>query len=198
MLVAAVGRPRMVQGGWVKEGAVVVDVGINRTDDGLVGDVDFDAAAQRARLITPVPRRRGADDDRHAAAQHARGRPRPGGRAGLMRRLRDGEWLAARRRRRAARRPLPDWYGGLSAWRAQAVLDVLSPSLRSSRSRSSSPRRRAAARRVPVALSVLTAARRRCSPCCSSLFRMADQPGPDALRAVHGGAWLGLAAARAC
>ena len=56
LLVAAVGRPRMVQGGWVKEGAVVVDVGINRTDDGLVGDVDFEAAAQRARLITPVPR----------------------------------------------------------------------------------------------------------------------------------------------
>ena len=56
LLVAAVGRPRMVQGEWVKEGAVVVDVGINRTDDGLVGDVDFEAAAQRARLITPVPR----------------------------------------------------------------------------------------------------------------------------------------------
>ena len=45
----------MVQGDWVKQGAVVVDVGINRTDAGLVGDVDFDAAAARARLITPVP-----------------------------------------------------------------------------------------------------------------------------------------------
>jgi methylenetetrahydrofolate dehydrogenase (NADP+) / methenyltetrahydrofolate cyclohydrolase len=56
ILVAAVGRPRMVQGDWVREGAVVIDVGINRTDDGLVGDVDFDAAAERARLITPVPR----------------------------------------------------------------------------------------------------------------------------------------------
>jgi methylenetetrahydrofolate dehydrogenase (NADP+)/methenyltetrahydrofolate cyclohydrolase len=56
VLVAAVGRARMVQGDWVKEGAVVVDVGINRTDDGLVGDVDFGAAARRARLITPVPR----------------------------------------------------------------------------------------------------------------------------------------------
>ena len=55
VLVAAVGRPQMVQGDWVKEGAVVVDVGINRTDAGLVGDVDFDAAAARARLITPVP-----------------------------------------------------------------------------------------------------------------------------------------------
>jgi methylenetetrahydrofolate dehydrogenase (NADP+)/methenyltetrahydrofolate cyclohydrolase len=56
VLVAAVGRARMVQGDWVKDGAVVIDVGINRTDDGLVGDVDFDAAAERARLITPVPR----------------------------------------------------------------------------------------------------------------------------------------------
>ena len=56
VLVAAVGRPRMVQGDWVKEDATVIDVGINRTDDGLVGDVDFDAAAARAARITPVPR----------------------------------------------------------------------------------------------------------------------------------------------
>src|ERR687893_307841 len=55
VLVAAVGRPRMVQGDWVKPGAAVIDVGINRTDDGLVGDVDYEAAAQRAGVITPVP-----------------------------------------------------------------------------------------------------------------------------------------------
>ena len=55
VLVAAVGRPRMVQGDWVKPGATVIDVGINRTDDGLVGDVDFEPAAERAGLITPVP-----------------------------------------------------------------------------------------------------------------------------------------------
>ena len=55
VLVAAVGRPRFVQGDWVKEGAAVIDVGINRTDDGLVGDVDFAPAAERAGLITPVP-----------------------------------------------------------------------------------------------------------------------------------------------
>jgi methylenetetrahydrofolate dehydrogenase (NADP+)/methenyltetrahydrofolate cyclohydrolase len=56
VLVAAVGRARMVQGDWVKRGATVVDVGINRTDEGLVGDVDFAAAAERAARITPVPR----------------------------------------------------------------------------------------------------------------------------------------------
>ena len=55
VLVAAVGRAAFVQGDWVKEGAVVIDVGINRTDEGLIGDVDFASAAARARLITPVP-----------------------------------------------------------------------------------------------------------------------------------------------
>jgi methylenetetrahydrofolate dehydrogenase (NADP+) / methenyltetrahydrofolate cyclohydrolase len=56
VLVAAVGRPEMVRGDWVKEGAAVIDVGINRTDDGLKGDVAFDEAAERAAFITPVPR----------------------------------------------------------------------------------------------------------------------------------------------
>ena len=45
----------MIQGDSVKPGATVIDVGINRTDDGLVGDVDFEPAAERAGLITPVP-----------------------------------------------------------------------------------------------------------------------------------------------
>jgi methylenetetrahydrofolate dehydrogenase (NADP+)/methenyltetrahydrofolate cyclohydrolase len=57
IVVAAIGRPEMVKGDWIKDGAVVLDVGINRTAEGkLVGDVDFTAAAQRARAITPVPR----------------------------------------------------------------------------------------------------------------------------------------------
>ena len=55
VLIAAVGRPRMIQGDWIKPGATVIDVGTNRTDDGLVGDVDFAAASQVAGLITPVP-----------------------------------------------------------------------------------------------------------------------------------------------
>ncbi len=56
VLVAAVGRARLVQGDWVRPGAVVLDVGINRGEDGkLVGDVDFAAASERAAAITPVP-----------------------------------------------------------------------------------------------------------------------------------------------
>jgi methylenetetrahydrofolate dehydrogenase (NADP+)/methenyltetrahydrofolate cyclohydrolase len=56
ILVVAVGKPGLVKGEWIKPGAVVIDVGINRLDDGrLVGDVDFDAAATRASWITPVP-----------------------------------------------------------------------------------------------------------------------------------------------
>jgi len=55
VLVAAVGSPGLVTGDMVGEGAVVIDVGTNRTEDGLVGDVDFEAAKERARAITPVP-----------------------------------------------------------------------------------------------------------------------------------------------
>jgi methylenetetrahydrofolate dehydrogenase (NADP+) / methenyltetrahydrofolate cyclohydrolase len=55
VLIAAVGRPRLVTGEMVREGATVIDVGMNRTDEGLMGDVDFEAAAERARAITPVP-----------------------------------------------------------------------------------------------------------------------------------------------
>lgn len=55
ILVAAVGRPKMVTADFVKPGAVVIDVGINSTDEGMVGDVDFDAVEQVASWITPVP-----------------------------------------------------------------------------------------------------------------------------------------------
>ncbi len=55
ILVAAVGRPRMFTSEFIKPGAVVIDVGINRTDDGLAGDVDYASAAEVASAITPVP-----------------------------------------------------------------------------------------------------------------------------------------------
>jgi methylenetetrahydrofolate dehydrogenase (NADP+)/methenyltetrahydrofolate cyclohydrolase len=56
VVVAAVGVPELVRGEWIKEGAVVIDVGMNRLDDGrLVGDVEFEGAAERAAAITPVP-----------------------------------------------------------------------------------------------------------------------------------------------
>ena len=55
VLIAAVGRARMVKAGWVKPGAIVIDVGMNRTADGLCGDVDFEAVREVAAAITPVP-----------------------------------------------------------------------------------------------------------------------------------------------
>ena len=55
VVVVAAGRPRLITGDMLKPGAVVVDVGINVTDDGLVGDVDFESASQVASAITPVP-----------------------------------------------------------------------------------------------------------------------------------------------
>jgi len=55
IVVAAVGRPNMVKGDWLKPGATVIDVGINRTEAGLVGDVDFASASDVAGAITPVP-----------------------------------------------------------------------------------------------------------------------------------------------
>ena len=55
ILIVAIGRARFITADMVKEGAVVIDVGINRLEGGLVGDVDFDAVAERASYITPVP-----------------------------------------------------------------------------------------------------------------------------------------------
>ena len=56
VLIAAVGRPKMIAGDWIMPGAVVIDVGVNRGEDGkLYGDVDFEPAAKVARAITPVP-----------------------------------------------------------------------------------------------------------------------------------------------
>ena len=55
IIIAAVGRPKLIKGDWVKKDAIVIDVGINKTDSGLVGDVDFDEVSKVAKAITPVP-----------------------------------------------------------------------------------------------------------------------------------------------
>ena len=55
VLIVAVGKAGLIKGEWIKEGAVVIDVGINRVGDKIVGDVEFEAAEKRASWITPVP-----------------------------------------------------------------------------------------------------------------------------------------------
>ncbi len=55
IIIAAVGRPKLVRGDWVKKDAIVIDVGINKTDSGLVGDVDFDEVSKVAKAVSPVP-----------------------------------------------------------------------------------------------------------------------------------------------
>ena len=55
IVIAAVGMPKLVKGDWIKKGAIVIDVGINKTDSGIVGDVDFDEVSKVAKAITPVP-----------------------------------------------------------------------------------------------------------------------------------------------
>jgi len=55
IIVAAVGMPKLVKGDWIKKGSIVIDVGINKTDSGIVGDVDFEEVSKVAKAITPVP-----------------------------------------------------------------------------------------------------------------------------------------------
>lgn len=55
VLIAAMGQPGAIRGSWIKEGAIVIDVGINRVNGKTVGDVEFDVAKKRAKMITPVP-----------------------------------------------------------------------------------------------------------------------------------------------
>ena len=55
ILVVAVGIPKLVKGDWVKKGSIVIDVGINKTEEGIVGDVDFDEVSKNAKALTPVP-----------------------------------------------------------------------------------------------------------------------------------------------
>ena len=105
ILVAAVGRPGLVKGDWIKPGATVIDVGSPK------GDVEFEPAAERAGPDHARPRRRRPDDDRDAAAQHAARRPRrpPRSRWGPGGAEPPPPGRADRRRRRggAARRDVP-------------------------------------------------------------------------------------------
>lgn len=55
ILIVAIGRPKFVKANMVKDGAIVIDVGVNRTEDGIVGDVDFEEVKEKASMITPVP-----------------------------------------------------------------------------------------------------------------------------------------------
>ena len=55
IIIAAVGIPKLVKGDWVKKDAVIIDVGINKTDKGIVGDVDFEQVSKKAKALTPVP-----------------------------------------------------------------------------------------------------------------------------------------------
>ena len=55
IIIAAVGKPKLVKGDWVKKNAIVIDVGINKTPDGIVGDVDYNEVSKVAKAITPVP-----------------------------------------------------------------------------------------------------------------------------------------------
>ena len=95
ILVAALGIPQFVKGDWIKPGAVVIDVGINRVGDKLVGDVDYlPAAAGRCGDHARAGRRR-TDDDRDAARQHPAGRDQPFGITRPLRRLSRPEAAAA-------------------------------------------------------------------------------------------------------
>ncbi len=55
IIIAAVGIPKLVKGDWVKKDSIIIDVGINKTDEGIVGDVDFEGVSKKAKALTPVP-----------------------------------------------------------------------------------------------------------------------------------------------
>ena len=55
IIIAAVGIPKLVKGDWVKKDSIIIDVGINKTEKGIVGDVDFEQVSKKAKALTPVP-----------------------------------------------------------------------------------------------------------------------------------------------
>ena len=78
IVIAAAGMARMITADHVRPGATVVDVGVSRTEAGIVGDVDFDAVQAVAGAITPMPGGHGADDHRLPAGEHPRRGPHAG------------------------------------------------------------------------------------------------------------------------
>ena len=204
VLVAAVGRPGLIQGDWVKPGATVIDVG------SPVGDVDFEAAAERAGLITPVPGGVGPMTiamllrNTLLAAQAA---ARAGGGGVELSRLRPGELIAAAGGVALLVVMFLDWYAaggttevggrditisvGFSAWEAFDVTDILL----------------ALAALAAIMLAVLTATRRSPAlPVAASvitttagvlatllvLYRILNQPGPNEFIEVKFPAFLGF------
>ena len=85
ILIVAIGRPNFITAEMVKPGATVIDVGINRTDDGLVGDVDFDAVREVAGYLDARPRRSGSTYPRDVAGEYPGGGQKPGELSGLAR-----------------------------------------------------------------------------------------------------------------
>ena len=142
VLVAAVGVPRLVNADMVKPGAVVIDVGINRVEEGLVGDVDFDGGEGEGGRDHPGARRGRADDDRDAAREHHEGGAASGGdyaESVDFDRLRFGDWVMAFGGVAVLVVMLFDWYSipelslgdqsvgsiGFNAWESFAVNDVI-------------------------------------------------------------------------
>ena len=72
ILIAAIGKKHFVTADMIKEGAVVIDVGINRTDEGIFGDVDFENVKEKTSFITPVPRRSRTNDSCNAYDKHCK------------------------------------------------------------------------------------------------------------------------------
>ena len=207
VLIAAVGRPRMVQGDWVKEGATVIDVGINRVDEGLVGDVDFDAAAERAALITPVPRGVGPMTIAMLLQQHARGRAGPGRGRGDRPAARPPTSSPARAALALLAAMFLHWYGLGAVLPAGDALGSrsrpgrrspcstsCSRCSRSSRSRSSFTQATRESPALPVLFSVLTIVAGVLAALLI-LYRIVNQPGPNDVVEVQAGAWLGLSVA---
>ena len=190
---------------WVKPGAIVIDVGMNRTDDGLCGDVDFDAVKEVAAAITPVPGGVGpmtiAFLLRNTLQAARMAQTRRVGRANVsaerdplmdVRRLRGGELLAGAGATGLLADMFVDWFGGASGWESLTIGRIVIAGLIV----------------CAFTLVVLTVTSRTVAMACSAavitigvgalalwlvFYRVVvNEPGPNALVSVEAGAYLGL------